>query len=167
LGHENPASAQGDVPADAQGVAMSVGGTAALPQARDTPASPRLQGLRVLVVDDNEVNLMIAHEMLSQAGMVVVDAADGAQAVARVAEQAFDLVLMDMQMPVMDGLEATRRIRAMPQGRGLPILAMTANAMTGDRERCFEAGMDDVLTKPIEPDLLLVTVGRWAHRPRA
>jgi two-component system sensor histidine kinase/response regulator len=122
--------------------------------------------LRVLVVDDNAVNLMIAHEMLSNAGMDIVDASDGQQAVDRVRAERFDLVLMDMQMPVMDGLEATRTIRAMPDRQGLPILAMTANAMAADRELCLESGMDDVLTKPIDPDQLIARVRSWATKRR-
>jgi CheY-like chemotaxis protein len=79
----------------------------------------------------------------------------------------FDVVLMDMQMPVMDGLEATRRIRARNDGPRIPVLAMTANAMAADRDLCLQAGMDEVLTKPIEPDRLLEAVYRWLRRSRA
>ena len=125
-----------------------------------------LSGLHVLVVDDNEINLLIAREMLESAGATVDTAEDGQQAVERLRVQRFDLVLMDMQMPVMDGLEATRRIREMPGGGSLPVLAMTANAMAADRERCLQAGMDEVLTKPIDPDLLVDTVAQWVRAPR-
>jgi two-component system sensor histidine kinase/response regulator len=133
------------------------------PEKGDADTSDRL---RVLVVDDNAVNLMIAHEVLSSAGMDVVDASDGQQAVDRVRAERFDLVLMDMQMPVMDGLEATRTIRAMPERQTLPILAMTANAMAADRELCLASGMDDVLTKPFDPDLLVDRVRSWATKRR-
>jgi len=124
-----------------------------------------LGGLHVLVVDDNEINLLIAREMLVSAGATVDTAEDGQQAVERLRVQRFDLVLMDMQMPVMDGLEATRRIRELPGGARLPVLAMTANAMAADRERCLQAGMDEVLTKPIDPSLLLEMVAQWGRVP--
>jgi CheY-like chemotaxis protein len=117
---------------------------------------------RVLVVDDNEVNLLIAAEMLSHAGVEVHTAEDGAQALQRLQAEPFDLVFMDMQMPVMDGLEATRRIRARTDRPRVPIVAMTANALPADRERCLLAGMDDVITKPIDPDRLAAAVQRWA-----
>ena len=113
----------------------------------------RLQG-RVLLVEDNAINQRVADAMLKQLGLTVQLAAHGVQAVAMVREQPFDLVLMDCQMPVMDGFEATRQIRAWEAngGRGapaLPIVALTANAMAGDREACAAAGMSDYLAKPI------------------
>ena len=117
---------------------------------------------RVLVVDDNEVNLLIAAEMLSHVGVEVHTAEDGAQALRQLQAEPFDLVFMDMQMPVMDGLEATRRIRARTDRPRVPIVAMTANALPADRERCLLAGMDDVITKPIDPDRLEAAVQRWA-----
>ena len=120
------------------------------------------RSLRVLVVDDNEVNLLIAGEMLSHAGVEVHTAEDGAQALQRLQAEPFDLVFMDMQMPVMDGLEATRRIRALTDKPRVPIVAMTANALPADRERCLQAGMDDVITKPIDPDRLVSVLRRWA-----
>ncbi len=120
------------------------------------------RSLRVLVVDDNEVNLLIAGEMLSHAGVEVLTAEDGAQALQRLQAEPFDLVFMDMQMPVMDGLEATRRIRALTDKPRVPIVAMTANALPPDRERCLQAGMDDVITKPIDPDRLVSVLRRWA-----
>jgi CheY-like chemotaxis protein len=134
------------------------------PEAATAPGT--LSGLHVLVVDDNEINLLIAREMLVAADAVVDTAEDGQQAVDRLRAQRFDLVLMDMQMPVMDGLEATRRIREMPGCASLPVLAMTANAMVSDRERCLQAGMDEVLTKPIDPSSLLTMVGHWARAVR-
>jgi two-component system sensor histidine kinase/response regulator len=131
------------------------------------PGAPPRRPARVLLVDDNEVNLMIAGEMLSHAGLEVQTAENGAVALERLQAQPFDLVFMDMQMPVMDGLEATRRIRARTDGPRIPVLAMTANAMAADRDLCLQAGMDDVLTKPIEPDRLLEAVHRWLRRSRA
>ena len=117
---------------------------------------------RVLVVDDNDVNLLIAREILAEAGLHVQTAGNGRQALERLQADDFDLVFMDMQMPVMDGLEATRQIRARPGRRRVPIVAMTANALSVDRELCLQAGMDDVVTKPIDPDLLIAVVRRWA-----
>ena len=130
-------------------------------------AAVSLQGVRALVVDDNEVNLMIACELLGQAGLELQTAENGALALERLQAEDFDLVFMDMQMPVMDGLEATRRIRSRPGKVYVPIVAMTANAMAADRELCLQAGMDEVLTKPIEPDRLLQVVRRWARNPPA
>ena len=126
------------------------------------PGTAEARRARVLVVDDNEVNLLIAGEMLSYAGAEVHTAEDGVQALQRLQSETFDLVFMDMQMPVMDGLEATRRIRARTEGPRVPIVAMTANALPADRERCLQAGMDDVITKPIDPDRLVAVVRRWA-----
>ena len=125
-------------------------------------ALPTFSGQRVLVVDDNEVNLMIAGEILSQAGLEVETAENGAQALECLQRGHFDIVFMDMQMPVMDGLEATRRIRSQTDKARLPIVAMTANALAADRDLCLQAGMDDVLTKPIEPERLLKAVSRYA-----
>jgi signal transduction histidine kinase/CheY-like chemotaxis protein len=133
------------------------------PDALPPPAAAAPRSLRVLVVDDNEVNLLIAREMLRSAGLSVETADNGAQALSRLSDTSFDMVLMDMQMPVMDGLEATRRIRQQPGLQRLPVLAMTANAMAEDRERCLRAGMDDVLVKPIAPADLIAAVQRWAR----
>ena len=114
----------------------------------NAPAATR--GLRVLVAEDNPVNQMVAKRMLERMGHAVTLASDGAAAVAAVAGQAFDVVLMDMQMPVMDGLEATKAIRAWERGGALrvPIVAMTANAMKEDRKTCLNAGMDGYVSKP-------------------
>jgi len=107
------------------------------------------------VVEDNAVNCMVAQAMLERLGMTVLLAGDGAQAVAAVQAHPVDLVLMDCQMPVMDGYEATRRIRAAdhPSAR-LPIIALTAHALAEDRQRCEAAGMDDYLPKPVTADAL-------------
>jgi CheY-like chemotaxis protein/HPt (histidine-containing phosphotransfer) domain-containing protein len=121
----------------------------------------RLAGARVLLVEDSELNQEVATEMLRQAGLVVDIAANGQIAIEQLAREHYDCVLMDMQMPVMDGVTATREIRKLPQFAELPIVAMTANAMASDRERCIEAGMSDHLAKPITPDELFATLQRW------
>jgi signal transduction histidine kinase/CheY-like chemotaxis protein len=125
-----------------------------------------LRGLRLLLVEDNEINRQIATELLRDAGAVVEQAHNGVlalQMLAQVPPDHFQLVLMDVQMPEMDGLEATRRIRADERLQGLPIVAMTAHAMVRERERCLQAGMDDHVSKPIDPDTFLDTVLRWAR----
>jgi len=130
---------------------------------------PKLQaliGARILLVEDNELNQQIAKELLEEAGFVVDLAEHGLAALARVDSQRYDLVLMDMQMPQMDGLMATRQIRALRRHAGLPIVAMTANALPGDRERCLAAGMNDHLAKPIVPEDLWNALARWI-KPRA
>jgi len=116
--------------------------------------------LRILLAEDNLVNQRVARGLLESRGHAVTVAASGREAVRLAAEGAFDLVLMDVQMPEMDGLEATQAIRAAEAGslRRLPIVAMTAHAMKGDAERCFEAGMDDYVSKPVKPSLLFAAV---------
>jgi len=117
------------------------------------PAQPQnnQRPLRILVAEDNQVNQRLALAVLRRMGHHVTLATTGAEAVETWKREAFDLVLMDIQMPEMDGLEATRNIRALeqPGGARTPIIAMTAHAMGGDRERCLDAGMDDHVTKPI------------------
>ncbi|MBF0273201.1 MAG: response regulator [Magnetococcales bacterium] len=122
---------------------------------------PFFAGVRLLLVEDNLLNQMVAREILADFGLKVEIAGNGVEAVERVAREAFDGVLMDLQMPVMDGLTATRRIRSMPDCATLPIVAMTAQAMPGDRERCLDAGMNDYLAKPIERRALGVVLARW------
>ena len=114
-----------------------------------------LRDVNILVVEDNVLNQEVATAFLEDWGCKVSIAGDGAQALHLVQENSYDLVLMDMQMPLMDGLEATRAIRAIERLRDLPIVAMTANAMPRDRERCIEAGMNEHITKPIDPERLL------------
>ena len=121
----------------------------------------RFDGARVLLVEDNELNQEVAAELLGQLGIGVDIAADGQLALDRLATGQYDLVLMDMQMPVMDGLEATRRLRADPRHAGLPVVAMTANAMAADRDRCLQAGMNDFVAKPVDPELLVDALRRW------
>ncbi|MBL3590622.1 MAG: transporter substrate-binding domain-containing protein [gamma proteobacterium endosymbiont of Lamellibrachia anaximandri] len=120
----------------------------------------RLKG-KVLLVEDNSINQQVARDLLESFGLLVVIAEDGAVAVQQVQETDFDLVFMDVQMPVMDGYEATSAIRAEPEFEKLPIIAMTAHAMVGDRERCLAAGMDDYLSKPIDPEALFAMLKRW------
>ncbi len=117
---------------------------------------------RILVVEDNHINQIVVEGMLKRDGHAVTLAADGAEAVAAVAAGDFDLVLMDMQMPVLDGLAATRAIRALPgSSRGVPIVALTANASGSDVERCRTAGMNDHLAKPLDRERLRQTVAIW------
>ncbi|MBF0320359.1 MAG: response regulator [Nitrospirae bacterium] len=111
--------------------------------------------LRVLLVDDNNVNRLVASAILTRRGYHVTEAVNGENAVAQANEVMFDLILMDVQMPVMDGLEATKIIKSSEATRNIPIIAMTAHALKGDRERCIEAGMDDYLTKPIRANELI------------
>jgi len=120
-----------------------------------------LAGRRVLLVEDNEVNRELATELLGDLGILVTFAVNGREGVDRVAAEPFDLVLMDIQMPVMDGLTATRLIRTDDRFVKLPILAMTAHAMNGDRERSLNAGMNDHITKPINPNRLMAALVRW------
>jgi two-component system sensor histidine kinase/response regulator len=121
-----------------------------------------MAGARILLVEDNDLNQQVAKGLLEHAGLIVDIAANGAEAVAMVAETAYDAVLMDMQMSVMDGLEATRRIRADQRFAELPIIAMTANAMASDRQLCLDAGMNDHVAKPFDPDELYAVIARWA-----
>ncbi|MDY0107527.1 MAG: response regulator, partial [Giesbergeria sp.] len=128
---------------------------------------PHLQGARVLLVEDNELNQQVARELLQEAGAQVDVAANGEEGVELAGSRPYDLVLMDMQMPLMDGLEATRRLRADPALAGLPIVAMTANALDADRQRCLDAGMNDHLAKPIVPARLWEALQRWIAPPAA
>jgi CheY-like chemotaxis protein len=120
-----------------------------------------LQGIRILLADDDAVNTLVARLMLERYGCLVTAVANGRQAVEAVDAQPFDLVLMDCQMPEMDGYDATRAIRATGRFDALPIIALTASAMTGDHKRSLDAGMNDHITKPIKPETLRETVARW------
>ncbi len=123
----------------------------------------RRSSLRILIVEDNTVNQRVARALLQRGGFKSECAGNGEEGVAMASHMPFDLILMDCQMPVMDGFEATRRIREreLKTGRHLPIVAMTANAMEGDLERCLAAGMDAYLTKPIHADRLYAEIDRW------
>ena len=120
-----------------------------------------IKGARILLVEDNELNQEVAVELLASVGLAVDVAENGSVALRKVQEQPYDIVLMDMQMPVMDGVAATREIRRLPGLANLPIVAMTANAMAADRERCLEAGMNDHVAKPIDPDELWSKLLQW------
>ncbi|MGD9132482.1 MAG: response regulator [Desulfobacterales bacterium] len=120
-----------------------------------------IRGANVLLVEDNDINQQVAKEILEGAGLKITLANDGQEAVKAVKENEYDVVLMDVQMPVMDGYTATREIRKEPRLRELPIIAMTANAMAGDRERSLEAGMNDHVAKPVDPNDLFSTLAKW------
>ncbi len=122
----------------------------------DAASSLHLLPKQILVVDDGEANRRLIELVLRRAGAVVTTGADGREALREISQTAFDLVLMDMQMPVLDGYQATRMIRS--TGCDVPIIALTGNAMKGDRERCLEAGCNEFLTKPVNVDLLVETV---------
>jgi CheY-like chemotaxis protein len=125
------------------------------------------QGLHILLAEDNLANQRVARTILEKAGHSVVVAETGKFAMMLLDEQSFDLILMDVQMPEMDGFEATAAIREREKhtGKHTPIIAMTAHAMSGDRERCLEAGMDDYITKPIRASLLLELMKEYNPDP--
>ena len=135
------------------------------------PPAPRAAAApltaRVLLVEDNEVNQLVTRELLTQRGAEVDVAEDGAEALARLREQRYDVVLMDCHMPVMDGFDCTRAVRDPAGGAldpGVPILALTANAFPEDAARCLEAGMDAYLAKPARADELVRLVRAWTGR---
>jgi len=122
---------------------------------------PTHAGARVLLAEDNPVNQEVAGELLRMVGIEVDVADTGAAAVEMVQRKPYDLVLMDVQMPEMDGMDATRAIRKLPGMDRLPIVAMTANAFAEDREACLAAGMNDHIGKPVSPNELYRALGRW------
>ena len=122
---------------------------------------------RVLVAEDNPTNQQVALSILKHLGLRADAVANGADALEALATHSYDLVLMDVQMPVMDGIEATRKIRSAELAAGkprLPVIAMTANAMLGDRNKCLEAGMDDYLSKPVPPQIFATALDKWLPR---
>jgi signal transduction histidine kinase/CheY-like chemotaxis protein len=125
----------------------------------------RIRGARVLLADDNKINQEVALGLLADSGLTIDVVQNGEEAVSMNAKHEYDIVLMDMQMPVLDGIAATKKIRSNSRYRDLAIVAMTANAMVTDREKCIEAGMNDHLAKPIDPDLLFATLVKWI-KPR-
>ncbi|MEO5330805.1 MAG: response regulator [Magnetococcus sp. YQC-5] len=129
--------------------------------AKSLPSSTTLQGGQILLVEDNHLNQQVGQELLKMMGISVVIANNGEEAVRMVDESSFDLVLMDIQMPIMDGYQATLEIRKMPHGINLPIVAMTANVMVSDLARCWEVGMNDHVPKPIDPNKLFLVLNKW------
>jgi CheY-like chemotaxis protein/HPt (histidine-containing phosphotransfer) domain-containing protein len=131
----------------------------------DQPGRPRSAALRILVAEDNPINLLVVMRMLENLGHRPVAVGQGQEVIEAVKTTAFDLVLMDCQMPVMDGFEATRRLRrgdAGERGKSLPVIALTAHAFKGDDEKCRRAGMDDYLTKPLRDHELVRMLERWS-----
>ncbi len=139
--------------------------TAANRSAARSDVEAALRGAHILLVEDNDMNREFALEILTRAGIQVDVAGNGQEALEKIDCFHYDGVLMDCQMPVMDGFEATRSIRADGRFAALPVIAMTANAMAGDRERCAAAGMNDHIAKPIDIDLMFLTLARWI-KPR-
>jgi two-component system, sensor histidine kinase and response regulator len=134
---------------------------APVPVELPSSAGRHFRGRRVLLAEDNLINQQVATEILQDAGIIVDIAHNGKEAVAAVAKAAYDAVLMDVQMPEMDGYDACRHIRSDIRFNALPIIAMTAHAMRGDREKCIDAGMNEHVTKPIDTDVLFAALGRW------
>jgi CheY-like chemotaxis protein len=127
-------------------------------------AAPEVRPLRILLVDDLEVNRELVSAMLAQFDVAITEASSGAEAVAASLRERFDLVLMDLQMPGMDGMEATRAIRASAElNQATPILALSANVMADQIEACRAAGMNDHIAKPIEPRNLLAKIAYWTE----
>src|SRR6516162_2979919 len=148
---------------------FSTPGIEKVPASAEKPehAVPLASGIRVLLVEDNEVNQQVATELLESEGAKVAVASNGAEAVRVLTEEgqppAFDVVFMDLQMPGMDGFTATRLVRAQPHLQKLPIIAMTAHVMADEVQRCLEAGMNDHVGKPIDPEAFFATLARWTH----
>ncbi|MDP3619849.1 MAG: response regulator, partial [Ramlibacter sp.] len=150
----------------------ALGGSRFAGAARMVPPAARVddrvalrRGSRLLLVEDNDINQQVARELLEDAGFIVDVADNGQVALDKASATSYDLIFMDMQMPVMDGVSCTREIRKLTRLRDLPIVAMTANAMEQDRKRCMEAGMNDFLIKPIDPEALWDMLERWI-RPK-
>ncbi|MBF0395287.1 MAG: response regulator [Desulfobacterales bacterium] len=120
-----------------------------------------LNGSKILVVEDNEINQQVAQEILEGAGIVVEIAINGKVAVKKLCRYTYDAILMDLQMPEMDGIETTHFIRTVLKFNSIPIIAMTAHAFDTERKKCIEAGMDDYISKPIDPDQMLTTLSNW------
>jgi CheY-like chemotaxis protein len=116
-----------------------------------------------MLVEDDKVNQMVIQKYLSRLGFQITTVENGLEAVSEFKKQQFDIILMDIQMPLMDGYKATSIIRAieMDQGTHIPIIALTAYAMSKDRDKCLEAGMDDYISKPIDLGLLMITIKKW------
>ena len=120
--------------------------------------------MKILYVEDNDDNVYMLRKRLTRAGFTVVIATDGVQGVAMAGSERPDLIIMDLTLPDMDGWEATRRIKADPATTHIPIVALTANAMTGDREKCIAAGASDYITKPVDVDQLISLLRVWLYQ---
>jgi len=127
----------------------------------------QIRGARLLLVEDDEINQQVARELLESYGIKVVVAENGEEAIALLREEQFDCVLMDIQMPVMDGVSATREIRKNPQFSKLPIIALTANVMVSEQNEFLSAGMNDHIGKPIDPDQLVAKLAKWVRPTRS
>jgi CheY-like chemotaxis protein len=123
--------------------------------------------MKILYVEDNEDNIFMLKNRLTRAGHTVVVATDGAQGVAMASSERPDMILMDLSLPVLDGWQATRQIKAAPDTRHIPVIALTANAMAGDREKALAAGCDDYDTKPVELPRLLGKIRDLAERTKS
>jgi CheY-like chemotaxis protein len=145
--------------------ALGAQARAATPAGATAASAPGLRGLRVLVAEDNPINQEVTATLLAALGVGVDLVASGEEALRRFDAQRHDLVLMDVQMPGMDGLRATAALRQRPDGRAVPIIAMTANAFAEDRQQCLAAGMNDHLAKPVEPQALEACLRRWRRNP--
>ena len=121
----------------------------------------KLKGCTILVVEDNELNQQVAQALLEYNGAVVSITSNGQEALDKLSKENFDCVLMDVQMPVLDGLEATKMIRANPNWSKISIIALTANADQDYRDSCRSAGMNDFLVKPIDPEQLVIIISKW------
>ena len=151
---------QVSLPGSSAAVLEAIGPRRAAVQARPEPATD--DAPLVLVVDDNVINRRVAHHQLKRLGYRVIEAENGREALTRAASAAPSVILMDIEMPVMDGYEATRRLRDAERGAGrVPVIALTAHAIAGYRERVMRAGMDDYLTKPLRRDELDATLRRF------
>ena len=148
---------------DSIAVALHRRNPSALRRAGQVAPTVLMTDRRVLLVEDNPVNQELAEQLLQAVGIVVTTANNGQEALACLEREKFDAVLMDCQMPVMDGFEATRRLRADPRFGDLPVIAITAGALSGDRECCLASGMNDHLSKPLDVNLLYATLGKWIH----
>ncbi len=140
--------------------AMHEEGAQRVTETLPSPSMQKLQG-HILAVEDNEINQQVIQELLEGYGLSVEIAGDGKEALSKIGKQTFNLVLMDIQLPGMDGLEVTRRIRSQGIFSEIPIIAMTAHALVGDREKSLQAGMNDHVTKPINPGALYRTLASW------
>ena len=150
---------------DAEPLEALVESEASIESVEEKKPAVSLEQAKVLVVEDNLINQKLMLALLAKIGIKPDLAEHGEQALEKLAQQAYDIVLMDCQMPVMDGYEATRQLRAQDGfNQAVPVIAVTANAMVGDREKCLQAGMDDYLTKPVNPELLKTTIEKWLIR---